>query len=50
VEIVADGCGYLAEIGNIYAIKKFIDQVRSDGKEYYSEQCIKRVNVKFKKK
>lgn len=33
VEIVADGCGYVAKIGNIYAIKKFIDQVRSDGKE-----------------
>jgi hypothetical protein len=43
VEIVADGCGYVAEIGNIDAMKEFIDQVRRDGKAAYSEQCIGRI-------
>lgn len=49
VEIVADGCGYIAEIGNIRAVKKFIDQVKKKGKEIYSEQCVERVNLMFEK-
>jgi len=49
VEIVSDGCGYIAEIHNIYDINKFIDQVRSDGKAFYSEQCVKRIELMFEK-
>jgi glycosyltransferase involved in cell wall biosynthesis len=43
-EIVVDGCGYVAEISNIDAMREFIDQVRRDGKAAYSEQCVKRIN------
>jgi len=49
VEIVADGCGYVAEMGNISAIRKLIDHVKKDGKAFYSEKCIKRVNLYFRK-
>jgi hypothetical protein len=34
---------------NIYDINKFIDQVRSDGKAFYSEQCVKRIKLLFEK-
>lgn len=48
VEIVVDGCGHVAEIGNIHDIKRHIEQVRNNSKNIYSEKCIKRVNDHFK--
>jgi putative colanic acid biosynthesis glycosyltransferase len=50
VEIVEDGCGYVAEIGNIGDVKEFIDQVKIHGKDAYSEQCIGRIKKHFDKK
>ena len=49
VEIVMDGCGYVVETGDISDIKKFTDTIRSNGNNFYSEQCIRRVRVKFDK-
>lgn len=49
VEIVVSGCGYVAEIGNLYNVKKFIDTVRSNGKDSYSEKCVRRVRDNFEK-
>lgn len=48
VEIVVDGCGYVAKIGNLFDIIKYTGKVRSKGKSSYSEQCISRVRDKFK--
>ena len=48
-EILIDGCGYVAEKDNIYDIKKFVDTVRSKGKSFYSEKCVKRVKDNFNK-
>lgn len=42
-EIVDENCGYVIEKGNIYEIKKYIDIVKNNGKDYYSEKCVKRV-------
>lgn len=49
VEIVNTSCGYIAKIGNIYEIKKFIDVIRNQGKEYYSQNCVRRAVEKFAK-
>lgn len=49
VEIVVSGCGYVAEIGNLYDVKKFIDTVRSNGKDSYSEKCVRRARDNFQK-
>jgi glycosyltransferase involved in cell wall biosynthesis len=46
-EAVDDKCGYVAELGNIYHIKKFIEIVRSNGKDNYSEHCIRRATANF---
>ncbi|WP_027364665.1 glycosyltransferase [Desulfotruncus alcoholivorax] len=48
-EIVIDDCGFVAEPGNIYDIKKFIDIIKRNGKGYYSEKCVRRVRNKFSK-
>jgi putative colanic acid biosynthesis glycosyltransferase len=48
-EAVDDGCGYVAEIGNMDDVKNFIDQVRREGKVAYSEQCVTRVKENFDK-
>lgn len=49
-ESIDNSCGYVAEIGNLNGVKKYIEQVRSDGKEFHSEQCVKRVKDHFDKK
>ena len=48
-EIMDDNCGYVVEKGNISEIKKYIDIVKSNGKDYYSEKCVKRVKDNFDK-
>jgi putative colanic acid biosynthesis glycosyltransferase len=48
-EAIVDGCGYVAEVGSINTIKKYLNQVRKDGKAFYTEQCIKRVKDRFDK-
>lgn len=49
VEIVVSGCGYVAEYGNLYDINKFVNVVRSNGKNSYSEKCVRRVRDNFEK-
>ena len=49
VEIVLDGCGYIAKIGNIHDIKKYLNIVRNNGKSYYSKNCVKRIKENFDK-
>lgn len=49
VEIVVDGCGYIARIGNIHDVKKYLYVVRNNGKGYYSKNCVKRVKDNFEK-
>ena len=46
-EAVDDNCGYVAEIGNLSDVKKFIDIVRGNGRNYYSEKCVRRVRDNF---
>lgn len=47
VEIVADGCGYVAETGNIGDVRQLIEQVKSKGKDYYSTNCQNRIRYNF---
>jgi len=48
-EAVDANCGYVAERGSIFEIKKYIDIAKSHGKDYYSEKCVKRVKDNFDK-
>ena len=49
VEIVAVGCGYVAKIGDIDDIKRCLNQIRSNGKAFYSDHSVKRVKDYFDK-
>jgi len=49
VEIVVDGCGHVAEIGNLNNIKDLIELVISNGKGYYSQNSVGRARDCFSK-
>lgn len=48
-EIVSDGCGYVAKINSISDIKRSIYRVKNDGKEFYTQKCVKQVKDYFEK-
>lgn len=48
-EAINSDCGYVVEIGDIFAVKKLIDQIRNKGKPYYFDQCVKRTKDNFNK-
>ena len=39
-ELVGEGGGYVAELGNIDEVAGFVEEVRKNGKESYSQRCI----------
>jgi len=48
-EAIDDSCGYVVKIGNSDDVKKFIDQMKSLGKNGYSYNCVNRVRDRFDK-
>ncbi len=48
-ELVDEGCGYIVDKGNVEEIEIKIKQIQEKTKEYYSENCINRVNKFYNK-
>lgn len=46
-ELITKGCGYLAPIHNVKEISKYVYEVQKNGKDMYSDNCIKRVKKDF---
>lgn len=38
-ELVGDGCGKVVELHNIFEMRRAISEIKSKGKEFYSEKC-----------
>ena len=49
-ESTDDGSGFVVEIGNLWGVQESIDEIRSDGKTFYVEHCVKRVKDHFDKR
>ena len=49
-EIVGNGCGYVVECGDIYAIADKCKEIHQNGKEAYSTQCSSTSSARFDKK
>lgn len=48
-EILGENCGYSVDVSNIQAVSEAIDKIRENGKEFYSENCIKHARASFQK-
>jgi len=48
-ELIGEGCGYIAENKNLQQVVDYIGQIKKNGKEYYSDNCRKYVQINFEK-
>jgi Glycosyltransferase len=46
-ELIAEGCGYIVNSRDISGIKKAINKVFINGKNYYSQKCLLNIKKKF---
>jgi len=46
-ELIRPGCGYVVERRNLGEIYKSICMVRSNGKAFYADHCIRNVRANF---
>ena len=49
-EIVAENCGFVADVGNVAQVVNYIKEVQSKGKIFYLKNCISHVEKNFNKK
>lgn len=49
-EILGENCGYSVDVGNIQEVSDAIDKIRTNGKAFYSENCVKHARMNFQKK
>ena len=48
-ELITDDVGLIVEPGNIEGLVDAIAEIKSNGKKYYSEECIKRAHTLYNK-
>ena len=46
-ELIGDGCGYVAECGNVKQVYSYINEIEKNGKSFYRDNCINFVKENF---
>lgn len=46
-EVVGEGCGHVAEAGNVDQVYEFLGKIQQAGKQAYSSQCVSFVDANF---